>query len=234
MNSKYVKITLGDIMQKKITFKEGLIYAIIVTIALMFLQVLCYSLAFTLTKNEATGSIIGYTIDILIIFFIYKKDLIKDAKNIKQATKNNIKHLLLAYIILTILVYIVNLILYNITNDLSANENLIRESLNNNFVLRSLSICLLTPIAEELTFRYPFKFAKRNNTLKFITYTLIFALMHVVVSTSLLDLLYIIPYIFLSMSIGYSFYKTNNIYTSMFFHIINNTTAIITLFLIGG
>lgn len=234
MNNKYVKIITGDNMLKKIRFKDTCIYAILITLAYILLQGTCYGIAYNIVGREDIAYVLGYTINIAIIFFIYRKNLIKDFFSLKNDIKDKVKHLIIAYIIFTALLYTTNFILFYLTDGLANNEEIIRTSLFASPILMSIALCILGPITEELTFRYPFHFTKTNRLVSFLIYSLIFASMHIITSTSLIELLYLIPYLFLSMSIGYSFYKTDNIYTSMFFHILNNTITIALVLLIGG
>ena len=78
---------------------------------------------------------------------------------------------------------------------------------------------------------YPNKFTKY---LYIITSGLIFASLHVIGSaTSPLDYLYIIPYLSLGLAFSSLYYKTDNIFSTMFIHCIHNTSAILLLLLAG-
>lgn len=209
-------------------------WSIGICITFTLLEGLIFALIYSVNQNQGLCYFLTYLLTLLIIILKFKKSLIQDLKNIKKDIKGNIFKLFLFYLIFIICMYISNYILYSSIGNIASNEETIRESLFKSPLLMALSVCLLGPIMEELIYRYPFKDIKGNKILIFIIYTLLFASLHITTSTSLLNLLYIIPYIFLSLSFGYSFYKTNNILTSMFFHILNNTFSVIIILTLGG
>lgn len=187
-----------------------------------------------ITNNEGISYFFGYLLTLIIIGFVYRKNLLEDAKNFKNDVKGNVKHLIMMYILFIVLMYISNIVLYYLAGNISSNEQSVREMLFSSPLLMGISFSILGPIVEELSFRYTYRNAKTNGIIKFIVYTLIFAAAHISIDLSLVGLLYIIPYTFLSVSIGYSFYKTNNIYTSIIAHIFNNASTIILLLTLGG
>lgn len=221
-------------MKIKVHFKSTCFYSFFISFLLILLESFILSLFFTLTKNESLGYFIGYIVTLLVLFFIYRKKLLNDAKNFKSSIKGTFKHLLIIYITAMILMYISNLVLYYTVGSIASNETNVRQMIFNSPLLMGISFGIFAPIVEELIFRYPYKEAKTNKFLKFIIYTLVFAFAHIVGDLSLTGILYIIPYTFLSTGIGYSFYKTDNIYTSMIAHIFNNTFTIIILIIFGG
>lgn len=214
--------------------QHGIMWSIGISILFTLLQGFIYAVFYSISPLDGLCYFISYILTILIIVLKFKDNLKEDLKNIKQDLKGNILKLLLIHFALIISMYIVNFILYSIIGNVSSNEQGIRSSLFSSPILISISLCILGPITEELTFRYPYKNIKTNRKIAFVVYTLIFASMHIVVSSSLLNLLYIIPYTLLSLSFGYSFYKTNNIIPAIFFHILNNTFTIIILLTLGG
>ena len=73
-----------------------------------------------------------------------------------------------------------------------------------------------------------------NKYLYIISSGIIFASMHLASENlSLNTLLYIIPYSSLGITFAYTYYKTNNIFSTIMLHSFHNTMAII-LYLIGG
>lgn len=214
--------------------QHSIMWSIGISILLTLLQALIYAVIYSIFPFEGLCYFLSYVITLLIIILKFKNNLKKDIKNIKEDIKGNIIKLCLIHFLFIIAMYITNYILYSLIGNISTNEETIRATLFSSPILMFISLCLLGPIVEELTFRYPYKDIKTNRKINFIVYTLIFAALHIIYSSSLINLLYIIPYIFLSLSFGYSFYKTNNIITSIFFHIINNTFTVLILFTLGG
>lgn len=234
MKDIYVKISIGDNMFTKNKKQHGIMWAIGISLLFTLLQGFIYAIFYSIGAIEGLSYFLTYIIILTILIFKFKDDLTYDIKNIKEDLKGNIKKIILIHILFIICMYISNLILYSLLGDIANNEESIRNTLSSSPILMSLSICILGPLMEELIYRYPYKNIKTNRLVAFATYTLLFAMLHIVASTSLLDLLYIIPYTFLSLSFSYPFYKTNNIISSMFFHILNNTFTVIILFTLGG
>lgn len=214
--------------------QHGIMWSIGISILFILLQGFIYAIFYSISPIEGLSYFLSYIITLLIIILKFRDNLKDDIKNIKKDLKGNVLKLLLIHFSFIIAMYLANLILYSLIGNISNNEEGIRSTLFTSPILMSLSICILGPITEELTFRYPYKNIKSNRKITFIIYTLIFASMHILLSSSLLNLLYIIPYTFLSLSFGYSFYKTNNIIPAIFFHILNNTFTTIILFTLGG
>jgi len=92
-----------------------------------------------------------------------------------------------------------------------------------------INAILLGSILESLLFIYPFN--KINTLPAFFVYTILFALSHLMYSNNMLDLLFIIPYILMSLGFYYSFYKTNNIFVSIIIHILNNLISFMLIFI---
>lgn len=212
--------------------KMNLLKAILLVLGLYILNSFAIAIGYILVPHWPIAYIIGYVIMLVISFFIYKDDLMSNYQTLKEDIKNNWQKIVFFSILFTSLVYISNFILYYLLGDIAQNESLVREELFASPILMSINIIILGPIVEELIFRMPFKNVQKHKFLTFIIYSLIFAGVHIVIKTSLLEILYIIPYMFLSLSFSYSFYKTDNIYLSMGIHIINNfLNVMILLFL---
>lgn len=229
----YVKISIGDKMFTHSKKEHKIIWAIGMGILFTLLETILYGISLNISKDPGICYFLTYIASIIIIILIFKDSLKEDIKNLKQDIKGNITKLLILHFIFIFCVYISNYILYLLLGSIANNEETIREIIIKSPIFMSISVCFLGPIMEELIYRYPYKNVKGNKKIIFATYTILFAALHILGSTSLTDLLYIIPYIFLSLSFSYSFYKTNNIITSIFFHILNNTFTVV-LLLIGG
>ena len=95
-------------------------------------------------------------------------------------------------------------------------------------IISIITIGILAPIIEELTFRKAFKDIFKNKWLFILGSGLIFGALHVVLSlNSPWDLFLIIPYSSLGIAFGYTYYKTDNIYTSIIMHVFHNTALTI-------
>ena len=220
-------------MNLQANFKNTWFYALLTTFGLIVYQLFVYSAIYSISENEPISYFITYSI-VLISLIIWKRNSLKeDLKSLKGDLNGKTKHIILMYILFYSLMLITNYIIYKYVGNIAENESVLRASLLKSPILMSISLALLGPIMEELIFRYPYQNIKTNKNLKFVIYTLVFALFHIFSATSIQGLLFLIPYTFLSLSITYSYYKTDNIYTSMFFHIINNTISVFAI-IIGG
>jgi membrane protease YdiL (CAAX protease family) len=92
-------------------------------------------------------------------------------------------------------------------------------------------IAIITPLYEGLVFTYPYQKIK-NKKLAYIFISVVFALLHLTASNSLIELLYFIPYLSLGLALNYSFYKTNNVFMSIIVHAINDLLVYVLLLII--
>lgn len=220
-------------MNLKSNFKSTWFYALLTTLGLIIYQIFVYAGVYGFTNDEPVSYMLTYSIVLITLIIKKRKSLLEDAKRLKSDVLGKTRHIILMFILFYSLTLLSNYIIYQCVGNIADNENYLREVFVSNPILMGLSITLLGPIMEELIFRYPYQNVKTNKNIKFIIYTLVFASFHILSATSIQGLLFIIPYIFLSLSISYSYFKTNNIYTSMFFHIINNTISVLVM-IIGG
>ncbi len=186
----------------------------------------------TLFKNNDLFLFLSNIFLLLILFFIYYKVFIKDFKSFKKEYLDDaFKYWLIGLLIM----YASNIILTLIFKDVAPNEALNRESLKNSFIYTALSVTLIGPFIEEIVFRLSFKKAFNNIYIYAIFSALLFSSIHVIPAiikyNNYLELLYLIPYGSLGYFFAYAYYKTNNIFTPIFMHIIHNTLAVIILVL---
>ena len=126
-----------------------------------------------------------------------------------------------------------NGIIFYFVKDIAANEAANRELINRLPLFSILTMCVLTPFNEEITFRLSMKKIFNNSTLYALLSGLIFGALHVL-SADGVALWYIIPYGTLGFMFAKAVYKTDNIYTSMFLHLLHNTITILILYITGG
>lgn len=167
------------------------------------------------------ANIISEGLIFITFFIIYFKRLKRD---FLKLTKKDI----LFIVILSIILISLNFGISTLFEYLKVNmEN--QNSLNNMFIsnklLMTLYIVLFAPVIEEIVFRYSIDSACKSNLLFLILSTIIFAIMHGIgIST--------IIYLLIGFWLGYAYLKTNrNIMIPIFIHMLNNTFAIITMFL---
>ena len=85
---------------------------------------------------------------------------------------------------------------------------------------------MVAPLIEEYVFRYSFKEIK--NYYLFVIFTSsLFASLHLLSISQLIELMYFIPYFILSFGFSNVFFKTKNYFASAFAHIIHNLLCVI-------
>lgn len=218
---------------KIVTFLKG-----IGTIALYYLLAIIGSLVFGNFYNSSNKLIAGlselgtYIIILCGLCFTYRQRLINDFKNFK---KDNINIAVRNWLCGLAIMMAANMFISFIVKDIAANEAANRELLNNLPITSIITMIIIGPLIEEITFRASFK----NAFSKWYTFALvtglIFGFAHITASITPgfnpLELLYIIPYSALGFFFAKAFYETDNIYTSFLAHFIHNSLCILVLIL---
>lgn len=192
-----------------------------------------FTLLFTTNINSKEYTLfmlISYILLTIYFIIIYKKDLKEYINNFKiKNIKIIILYWLIGFILMMISNYIINYII--IPNGISNNEAGNRELLLNNKLIYSLILCIFIPFLEEITFRLEFKKNIKNKNLFLIISSLSFALLHILSTTKLIELLYIIPYFILGLTFTNIYIKTDNIISNILAHILHNTITVLIILL---
>ena len=174
-----------------------------------------------LTKNQTVAYFFTYFTSSLIFLFIYKDKLKNDLKNIRNDL--NTKNIIIIVLFL-FLSFISNIILVNMLNQEASNQE-IAVSMFKSFPLLGIpAICLFGPFVEEIIYRLPYK----KNWLSIIISTIVFTFAHIS-NFSLIQILFFIPYLFLSISFSFAYFKNENIILSTTTHILNNLISVVLL-----
>lgn len=174
-----------------------------------------------LTKNQVVAYFFTYFTSSFIFLFIYKDKLKNDLKNIRNDlnTKN-----IIVIVLFLVLSFISNIILVNMLNQEASNQE-IAVSMFKSFPLLGIpAICLFAPFVEEIIYRLPYK----KNWLSIIISTIVFTFAHIS-NFSLIQILFFIPYLFLSISFSFAYFKNENIILSTTTHILNNLISVVLL-----
>jgi len=210
----------------------GLIFFGLFFVFNSFITLLLNSLGINLSSMPSIPrQIISILISLIlptIMFIVYRKELISDFKKIKDNYRKYIEISVLAYTIGIILMVISNLIIQVcFSQGIAANEQGVRELLGSLPLYMAISACLIGPFEEEMIFRKIFKDFINNKALFIIISGLIFGLLHVVgVSSSLVEMLYFIPYGILGGTFAYMYAKTDNIWVPIIVHVVHNTLLV--------
>ena len=176
--------------------------------------------------------IISAVIFMGIITFLYRKELLEELKDFKTNFKKHISKNIILYLIGILLMGTLNVIIYKITNQsLSENESQIREYIKNIPIYMIFSTVIYSPYIEELIFRKSLKNIFKFKYLFIILSGIIFGLAHITDPSNMTELLFSIPYIVMGIIFALIYSRTNNIFTTITFHLCHNLILLIIQFL---
>ena len=179
----------------------------------------------------------------LILFIIYRKDIIRDLKDLKNSFGKIFEMAFKYYLVGLALMIVTNLFISLFISGATANnEETIREYINLYPIYMLFSVSIYAPFTEELIFRKAiyncFLPYKQNNFIKYLYVAvsgIIFAGLHVVgLSDKLIDYIYIIPYLALGIAFALLYHKSKNIFSTIIMHSIHNTVTVLLYLLVGG
>lgn len=229
-----MKIKIKEIIKFILIFLLYLLYSDIIIIILTKLGVNIK----VLPNNLKIAIMFLINLSLMIMLFIFYsksiKENLKDLKlNFKSYIKNNFKY----YVIGLLIMIISNIIISFFVEGNSTNETLIREYINIMPIYMIFSSCIYAPFTEEMVFRKSLRNCFNNNVLYILLSGLIFGSMHLLSASNLVELVFLIPYSSLGCVFAYMYYKTNNIFVPMTFHMVHNTIIVINyllMLIIGG
>lgn len=166
---------------------------------------------------------------LLILFLIFRKDIIKEWKKFKSNFLENIDTGI-KYWLAGLAIMMGSNIIINIVMNLgqAANEQAVQQMISALPWLMFINAGIIAPCTEELIFRKSFRKAFPNKWLFVLISALVFGSLHVVTSmTSPIELLYIIPYGALGGAFAYMYQKTDTIFTSIAMHMFHNSALIL-------
>ena len=175
----------------------------------------------------------------IIVYFIYHKDLNKNFKDYFKNFDDNLKTSLKYYICGYIVMIVSNIIIGLFFAEANAgNETAVRSLIDSYPLYMLFSVAIYAPFIEEIIFRkciydivYSTKETKYHKYIYIIISGLIFASMHVIgITEKAIDFLYIIPYLGLGIAFAALYYKTKNIFSTIIMHSMHNTLAFLMYF----
>ena len=184
--------------------------------------------------EESFLTLFSYICSLIICIFLYRKTIKKEISNFdKKSFKKNFFYSIKLWIIGLIIMMISTFIFSKIGITSNNNDSVINMFISSPLVY-GITLILFSPLLEEIVFRMAFK--DIFNGLSFILISgIVFGSIHVIFSiTSLLDLLYLIPYCSLGIIFGIIYNKTDNLSYTYIIHLLHNLlTSIIILVLVG-
>lgn len=192
-------------------------------------------LLFNMDLNNITGaqnvmlSTFSNCVLLIILFLIFRKDLIEEWKRFRKNFLENIDIGIKYWLVGLGIMMISNIIITFVVNlGQAANEQAVQSMISSLPWLMLINAGLIAPCTEEIIFRKGFKKAFPNKWLFIILSAIVFGALHVITSmTSPIELLYIIPYGALGAAFAYMYQKTDTIFTSIAMHMFHNTALIL-------
>ena len=177
---------------------------------------------------------ISYLVILLMVLFIFRKDLKRDITFFKKYFREYNSYVLKTYIKSLVVLFVLSLSIKIYTGIENATN---QETLNVLFKESPIIVCLLSmvyaPVAEELLFRGIFRKIINNKYLFIILSGFLFGIAHVIDDfKSIEELLYILVYSSLGCFLASIYYKTNNLCANIYFHFIQNTISVIALIIV--
>lgn len=214
---------------------KGVIIGIILFLLYYFSAYLQLIPIFLFNIKTITGStqvllsLFSNTIILIILIIIFRKQLIHEWKIFKEKFLENIDTGIKYWIIGLLIMMVSNTILTFILNmGQATNEQKVQQLISYLPWIMVINAGIIALCVEEIIFRKCYKNAFPNKWLFIGLSSLVFGSLHVITSmTSLMDLLFIIPYGSLGAAFAIMYQKTDTIYTSMLMHMLHNTILII-------
>lgn len=224
--------------------KNDKVYYVLKLTALFILFILWDSTFFSIFGNIIMKLSLPYKVFVnfivnllflILMISAYFKTLKKDFKLFFKDFFNNMETSIKYWLIGFTVMIISNLIIVIISEGaIAGNEEQVRKLIDISPLYMLFSVSIYAPLTEELLFRKGFRDIIKNKWLYIIVSGCVFGGLHVIGNiASPIDVLYLIPYCSLGIAFAYTYYKTNNIFSTICMHSIHNTMAIV-LYLIGS
>lgn len=172
---------------------------------------------------------------LIILVYLYKDELKSDLSKFKKNGDKLITKYFPIYLLGVFLMGISNMIVSSITKiEISSNEEAVRTLIKFYPVYMIFSSVIYAPIVEELIFRKSIRKIFDDKVVFILISGFLFGLVHVIGgNTSSNELLMGIPYIVMGIDLAYIYYKSDNIFTTMFIHSMHNFILLL-IQLFGG
>lgn len=182
-------------------------------------------------KYQVFGS---YIFMFFFLFFIFRKDLKRDFKLFKEYFREYNSYVLKMYLKSFLVLFILSISIKISTGlDNSTNQVSLNEMFSNMPLVVAILAMIYAPFAEELMFRGCFRKVLKNKWLFIIMSGFLFGLAHIIDDfQSIQEFLYLFVYGSLGCFLAAIYYRTNNLFCSIYFHFIQNSLAILAMFLL--
>ena len=166
----------------------------------------------------------------LILFFIYRKDIIRDFNDFKTNGKKYFLFGFKVWILSLIGMIVINNIIYRIYFKQATNEVLVESYLTKFPLYMLFSSCIYAPFVEEIIYRKSIRNIFENVGVYILVSGLVFGAIHTLgYLNNSLELLYILPYGLVGAAFAYVYSKTDNIFNTIGIHFLNNFLSVLTM-----
>lgn len=221
-------------MKRNLIKKEDCLKGILVVVLYLLLPSFLSIPFLFFNIKKSILYLVVYFLSTIIFLFLYKNDLKNDWSNLKNDFLKNIKHSLFYWFIGCSIMIITTHLLDFFSIPLINQEENIALFKEIPFT-ETIILIFFTPIMEELAFRKSFNSSFSSRSIYLIVTSSLFAFLHIASSlNNLLSWLYLIPYMTLGLTLGFTYKKTNNIFYSIFLHAFHNIITLIDIFILGG
>lgn len=202
----------------------------------VFFKVILYAMNINFNElsinQKIVCTIIFGIIFMVFITFLYRKELKEELKDFKTNFKEYLTKNIIIYLAGILLMGILNIVISKLTNQaLSGNESQIREYIKSFPIYMIFSSVIFSPYVEELIFRKSLKHIFKFKYLFIILSGIIFGLAHVSNPSNMTEILFSIPYMVMGIVFSVIYSRTNNIFTTVTFHLCHNLILLIIQFL---
>ena len=184
------------------------------------------------------NKIVGIAIDVfifLMMIILFFKDLMRDFKYFKEYFREYNSYVFKMFGISLAVMAVLSISIRLYTGiDTATNQSNLMDIFKSMPIYLFILACIYAPITEELLFRGTFRKIFNNKWLYIILCGVTFGALHVIDDfQSVKELLYILVYSSLGIFLSSVYYKTNNLFTNIYFHFIQNTLAVLAMLLLS-
>ncbi len=202
----------------------------------LFSFLLCIGIIFGVPylHLEKTYKYLLYLFMFTLLLVVFYKDLKRDIKYFFKYFREYNSYVFKMYLFSLLFILILTIAIRITVNiDTSTNQAELTKQFSETPILIGLLSIIYAPFVEEILFRGIIRKFINNKYLFIIISGLLFGVAHVIDDfKSIGELLYVFVYGSLGSFLAVVYTKTNNIFTNMYFHFIQNTLAIIGLILL--
>ncbi|MBQ3142602.1 MAG: CPBP family intramembrane metalloprotease [Bacilli bacterium] len=203
----------------------------------MFVATYYISMFLGFISNDEIQNLIANLIYLIILIYIFRKEIFFSFKNIKGNFKKilniGFKYWSLGIFIMIVSNLVINLFIFK--GSIAENEEMARSIIIASPIYGFISSVIIAPFLEEIIFRVSLKRVFNNKYIYAVFSGIIFGLMHAISgSPTWLDLVYIIPYGALGFAFGLMYAETDNVFTSVIMHALHNLMSFSLVFILLG